>query len=72
MDVPDSGTIHKVKVSKPRNKPKTHEEQMMKYYSNPEKQENLKKRIKKYENMIDDLNKKLADLRQFLDADKRT
>jgi predicted nucleic acid-binding Zn-ribbon protein len=61
----------KVLLTKRRKKPKTHEEQMMKYYSDPEKQENLKKRIKKYENMIDDLNKKLADLRQFLDADKR-
>ena len=48
---------------------KSHEEVMTRYYNSHQKQINLHNRILKYQQMVDDINMKLSDLRQFVNND---
>jgi hypothetical protein len=58
----------KGRIYRKRNLEKENKVSMIKYYSDPEKREKLKVRIKTYEDTILTLNAKVAKLKEYLAA----
>ncbi len=65
-DVSEETKNQKVRLHKKRDYDKENKQKMMKYYTDPEKQERLRQRIKEYEDQAKLYTMKADELKQFL------
>lgn len=61
----ESATKKKFRLRKPDTRDRT-EEKMMKYYSDPEKQQRLQERLQTYKTGIIDLQNKIIELEKYV------